>query len=122
MYFFFFFFFQAEDGIRDLIVTGVQTCALPISFSGMSKLARLKRLNTSIRNCSCTPRLIGVVFTKPRSTVEYDGPSRLFLFALPRVPGVGKAKHCGLNHRFELLPPGTIFGLQPGTRSGRPGF
>src|SRR5215469_8582366 len=26
-----FFFFQAEDGIRDLYVTGVQTCALPIS-------------------------------------------------------------------------------------------
>src|SRR5690606_40924645 len=30
------FFFQAEDGIRDFHVTGVQTCALPISF-----LARL---------------------------------------------------------------------------------
>src|SRR2546427_8629068 len=29
--FFFVFFFQAEDGIRDLTVTGVQTCALPIS-------------------------------------------------------------------------------------------
>src|SRR2546428_6728492 len=29
----FFFFFQAEDGIRDLIVTGVQTCALPISLA-----------------------------------------------------------------------------------------
>src|SRR6266496_590393 len=29
----FFFFFQAEDGIRDLYVTGVQTCALPISFA-----------------------------------------------------------------------------------------
>src|SRR5437867_9561094 len=29
-YFFFFFFFQAEDGIRDRTVTGVQTCALPI--------------------------------------------------------------------------------------------
>src|SRR2546429_3971335 len=28
----FFFFFQAEDGIRDVAVTGVQTCALPISF------------------------------------------------------------------------------------------
>src|SRR5688572_31269604 len=27
----FIFFFQAEDGIRDLTVTGVQTCALPIS-------------------------------------------------------------------------------------------
>src|SRR5258706_8764078 len=29
--FVFFFFFQAEDGIRDWSVTGVQTCALPIS-------------------------------------------------------------------------------------------
>src|SRR5260364_347067 len=28
----FFFFFQAEDGIRDDLVTGVQTCALPILF------------------------------------------------------------------------------------------
>src|SRR2546429_6705451 len=27
-----FFFFQAEDGIRDVAVTGVQTCALPISY------------------------------------------------------------------------------------------
>src|SRR6266446_1958328 len=30
IFFFFFFFFQAEDGIRDYKVTGVQTCALPI--------------------------------------------------------------------------------------------
>src|SRR5216683_5451900 len=30
------FFFQAEDGIRDLIVTGVQTCALPIWPSAIS--------------------------------------------------------------------------------------
>src|SRR2546430_13458948 len=34
----FFFFFQAEDGIRDLTVTGVQTCALPIC--GNAELAR----------------------------------------------------------------------------------
>src|SRR2546427_10227357 len=32
MLFIFFFFFQAEDGIRDLTVTGVQTCALPILY------------------------------------------------------------------------------------------
>src|SRR2546430_10696127 len=32
--FVFFFFFQAEDGIRDLTVTGVQTCALPIYYLG----------------------------------------------------------------------------------------
>src|SRR6266478_6707395 len=38
----FFFFFQAEDGIRDLTVTGVQTCALPILLpptSGQMRLA-----------------------------------------------------------------------------------
>src|SRR6266853_1656574 len=43
MTYFFFFFFQAEDGIRDLTVTGVQTCALPIS----SPLS-FKRLSSSI--------------------------------------------------------------------------
>src|SRR2546429_1793430 len=30
-----FFFFQAEDGIRDVAVTGVQTCALPILLRGL---------------------------------------------------------------------------------------
>src|SRR3989475_12355093 len=35
---FFFFFFQAEDGIRDLTVTGVQTCALPISHAYPERL------------------------------------------------------------------------------------
>src|SRR5256885_8165884 len=33
-----FFFFQAEDGIRDYKVTGVQTCALPISFAIRDKI------------------------------------------------------------------------------------
>src|SRR5204862_4774520 len=37
-FFFFFFFFQAEDGIRDLYVTGVQTCALPICFGRLACL------------------------------------------------------------------------------------
>src|SRR2546430_7558874 len=35
-----FFFFQAEDGIRDLTVTGVQTCALPISRHARRRGAR----------------------------------------------------------------------------------
>src|SRR5690606_40187358 len=34
------FFFQAEDGIRDFHVTGVQTCALPILEAGEEELAR----------------------------------------------------------------------------------
>src|SRR5256886_11624771 len=36
---YFFFFFQAEDGIRDLTVTGVQTCALPILIATMRSAA-----------------------------------------------------------------------------------
>src|SRR2546430_16659205 len=42
----FFFFFQAEDGIRDLTVTGVQTCALPIS----AAVGRLVRSREAVRH------------------------------------------------------------------------
>src|SRR3989440_9277342 len=42
-----FFFFQAEDGIRYLIVTGVQTCALPISKVEQSG-ARLDTLSANL--------------------------------------------------------------------------
>src|SRR2546429_6830786 len=37
------FFFQAEDGIRDVAVTGVQTCALPISMTKNNYLSALYR-------------------------------------------------------------------------------
>src|SRR5438552_5070032 len=36
-----FFFFQAEDGIRDDLVTGVQTCALPICLMGLLGCSRV---------------------------------------------------------------------------------
>src|SRR5437868_14866630 len=38
----FFFFFQAEDGIRDRNVTGVQTCALPISATSRPSVALVR--------------------------------------------------------------------------------
>src|ERR1019366_4493665 len=52
----FFFFFQAEDGIRDWSVTGVQTCALPICASSrrLSLFARLKwkiKPDVNVVNC-----------------------------------------------------------------------
>src|SRR5690349_22996700 len=40
----YFFFFQAEDGIRDLYVTGVQTCALPILLHRLRELSRAGQL------------------------------------------------------------------------------
>src|SRR3712207_9050604 len=42
------FFFQAEDGIRDIGVTGVQTCALPISRRGG---VRLQSREQTLRRC-----------------------------------------------------------------------
>src|SRR5690349_25074426 len=45
-----FFFFQAEDGIRDLYVTGVQTCALPICCGrGRPRTARSRGPDASAR-------------------------------------------------------------------------
>src|SRR5207248_6218505 len=49
----FFFFFQAEDGIRDRTVTGVQTCALPILVP--SALAFRRRSIASIAAAMSTP-------------------------------------------------------------------
>src|SRR3989475_6403554 len=46
---FFFFFFQAEDGIRDLTVTGVQTCALPISPPDLARWRRERFLRRTRR-------------------------------------------------------------------------
>src|SRR2546422_645270 len=52
----FFFFFQAEDGIRDVAVTGVQTCALPISFSiSLSWILRCFLISAGVWNCAGRP-------------------------------------------------------------------
>src|SRR5690606_40300559 len=40
------FFFQAEDGIRDFHVTGVQTCALPISLAELSAALHSKAISS----------------------------------------------------------------------------
>src|SRR5256884_7595339 len=45
-----FFFFQAEDGIRDVAVTGVQTCALPIFFRGLGSSGQSAGCRCNWRN------------------------------------------------------------------------
>src|SRR5207248_1617605 len=42
------FFFQAEDGIRDRTVTGVQTCALPISYRPVARASSWFKLTASL--------------------------------------------------------------------------
>src|SRR5256885_7914187 len=53
-----FFFFQAEDGIRDYKVTGVQTCALPISDVYSRRLEEAKRLAPTIQTYTDFRRLL----------------------------------------------------------------
>src|SRR5256885_9955236 len=60
---FIFFFFQAEDGIRDYKVTGVQTCALPISmaFAGMLGLALQSRIADRVAVRAAVAMLVAAV-------------------------------------------------------------
>src|SRR2546422_6960334 len=51
---FFFFFFQAEDGIRDVAVTGAQTCALPI-WRRPANDAESAPHGEGIGRCACGP-------------------------------------------------------------------
>src|SRR6266511_4432513 len=74
-----FFFFQAEDGIRDFHVTGVQTCALPISSTAPRSWPRCSSGAGSRRTSRSEERRVGKecrsrwspdVYKKKNSTVE----------------------------------------------------
>src|SRR5207245_8434101 len=62
----FFFFFQAEDGIRDATVTGVQTCALPISSASASR-RRSRRCAAADRRRPCSTSISTTSRTSTRS-------------------------------------------------------
>src|SRR5260370_27508498 len=67
-----FFFFQAEDGIRDSSVTGVQTCALPI----LTLPFPYKKLGRH-RECRRTPSpRIAVASDRDRAARVREGPGR----------------------------------------------
>src|SRR5437016_8709317 len=72
---FFYFFCQAEDGIRDWSVTGVQTCALPISFSvaasGTGPLAYQWRFS-SAAIAGATGQILVVPSVQPGDAGDYD--------------------------------------------------
>src|ERR1022692_1328756 len=79
--FFFFFFFQAEDGIRDYKVTGVQTCALPIWFN----------LAVTSLVAAVAPVLGGWVIS--RAPAAWGGPLEVYhaCFAVQPVIALGGA-------------------------------
>src|SRR5699024_12085670 len=53
------FFFQAEDGIRDRNVTGVQTCALPISFNFVSAVSYPMMFGLAAISLTLAPKYYG---------------------------------------------------------------
>src|SRR5687767_15671870 len=70
--FFFIFFFQAEDGIRDKLVTGVQTCALPILDTSSRRLPSLA--HNVDPGPVCGNRIPHGVAEEVSSVVLEDGP------------------------------------------------
>src|SRR3712207_8474369 len=62
----YFFFFQAEDGIRDIGVTGVQTCALPICICSLRRHAKAATIPHHIHKGRATLNAGGAVILTPR--------------------------------------------------------
>src|SRR6516165_7314699 len=79
----FFFFFQAEDGIRDLTVTGVQTCALPISTPGAPRRTWLADGDDALTDLlgRLQPRRIAI--RKRRVRLGYWGRGPTALIVVP---------------------------------------
>src|SRR5256885_15511862 len=88
------FFFQAEDGIRDYKVTGVQTCALPILYAPASPRAvsGLTAAGLPGRRCGVAPA--GLLATATRSP------------AMPRVPPAARAKQRRANQARAFATAG----------------
>src|SRR6266567_5776791 len=111
--FFFFFFFQAEDGIRDLTVTGVQTCALPISRSA-AELGRVGQLPGALAGRH-GPALLDAV-SRSLALGEADLPR---VERTPRPP-----RDTSVEARVERLKAARNgvaqeLGLEPGVLCGR---
>src|SRR5256886_11171096 len=104
-----FFFFQAEDGIRDLTVTGVQTCALPISVQGKRHRGRPEKPARLVSTVVChlrqgqrlQPEGRRGLHPPLRSRDQDRGRSR------SRAPGAGRRRGGGLmtRHPTESTPP-----------------
>src|SRR5690349_23298257 len=93
MFFFFVFFFQAEDGIRDLYVTGVQTCALPISGEAVAAALRAEGVDASLRH----PNDVVVAGRKLVGVLPEASPGRVVL-------GIG----VNVNQTEDELPRDTV--------------
>src|SRR6266540_4574787 len=83
-----FFFFQAEDGIRDRDVTGVQTCALPISSMWPASMSRGAPWGLSAAmELPCTS-----AFTSSAKALNSSRQTRAGAVSKPEGPGVSSSR------------------------------
>src|SRR3712207_1721528 len=125
------FFFQAEDGIRDIGVTGVQTCALPILWRallapvvGLLVFAVLLAVARLLRGAArAVARLLGRwIGARAARTLGGLVVAGLVLFLVAGSPG--EALRTTLHNSFALVDGTTADGVQQpasGLRSGGPG-
>src|SRR2546429_1369188 len=125
-----FFFFQAEDGIRDVAVTGVQTCALPIWMLTLEELERLGkeigvRMKTVRQPDAARRRAANYWYeVRMRDTKKDEMRNALFREQHP----VEKMKRVGLGPltvegvqegRYEMLRESEVEKLQKALRGGK---
>src|SRR2546429_9708378 len=72
------FFFQAEDGIRDVAVTGVQTCALPIC--AVAVIANSRGVIKGKQGES--PKIGGIIYTEKNGRASWRGRGEISVVAV----------------------------------------
>src|SRR5260221_9855456 len=105
----FFFFFQAEDGIRDHCVTGVQTCALPILVIDMAvfgeRASTVEVLLSIVPMVAVAPRLREGTHQLERHIADERRTSRGFAVADERREDRAlTALWCGQHLRIAIVP------------------
>src|SRR5699024_3041465 len=102
--FFFCFFFQAEDGIRDRNVTGVQTCALPIctTLPFVQFLILYKRFFSTGFSHKELPRLGNFLIIDCSIMTHYFTPKPKALFSLAKLYALSMCLKVSLSSRLSL--------------------
>src|SRR6266436_9275649 len=101
---FYFFFFQAEDGIRDVAVTGVQTCALPIFRSTAEGLTDLEHL----RELCAHGDVAGLMLTNPNTLGLFERNIQEICLIVHDAGGLVYMDGANMNALVGIARPGDM--------------
>src|SRR3712207_7080618 len=98
-----FFLFQAEDGIRDIGVTGVQTCALPIYHSAVDPTASFSRINGPPDRPDGTNNYARLFAARAREVADHFGDS-VAAYEILNEPNRSEERRVGKECRSRWSP------------------